>query len=263
MKFLLLVFFSFFMFSGNASADSDKCSKPITMLFGPFFSDAFVRQFFETILENAAAKTGCDVQYRISETYANYHQKILSNEFELVLSPSIHLPYVEKLDYVHLVAGFGPLDFVLLANRKKGIDSIADLKRRRIMLNGDISTIAVIWRKVAKDYRIEDLVDITYRGNLDQLLMRTLRGQADATITFRGFYDRLPENLKTTLIELHSVPMQHPGSVVVSKTVPKEQVELLRSSFVAHELWSDVRPKKDVVADAYVDRKIKQILQIK
>lgn len=262
MKFLFALLLVLTLSLDVFSSEETKCDKPIIMLFGPFFSDAFVKQFFDSILENAETLTGCEVQYRISETYEKYHQKILNNKFDLVLSPSIHLSYIEKLNYVHLVSGFGPLDFVLLANRKKGIDSISSLKGRRVMLNGDISTLAVIWRKVAKDYRVEDLVDITYRGNVDQLLVRMLRGQADATITFRGFFDRLPENLKARFVELHSVRMQHPGTVVVANEMPKSRVEYLRKAFVDHELWDHVRPSKDVVPDPYVDHKMRQIFNL-
>lgn len=259
MKTFVLLFILGLSLSGLSHS---ACERPIRMLFGPFFSDAFIKQFFDSVLEDVANNTGCEVEYRVSETYAKYHKIILTNEFQLIMIPSIHLPFVEQLDYQHLVSGFGPLDFILLARKKNGIQRIADLKGADILLNGDISTLSVIWRQLAQDNRIENLVNIAYRGNVDQLLIRTLRGQADATITYRGFYDRLPDNLKSKLIELHSVRMSHPGTVVIAKQISAEQRELIRRGFVRHQLWEHERPAEDIVADQYVVTKLKTIFQL-
>ena len=187
-----------------------------------------------------------------------FSKLVLKQDFESVMIPSIHLEYFEQIGYQHLVSGFGPLDFVLLGSKKRGISKVSDLKGKDVLLNGDYTTLSVIWRGIEKKHDLVGKTNIAYHAHVDQLLMRLLRGQGDATITFRRFYNRIPEQLKASLIELDSRTMKHPGTVVINEEVNERLAKQMKAAYIKRESWFDRRPSQDIRKDAYVHERMRK-----
>lgn len=235
------------------------CDQKLNILFGPFFSHSFVTEYFSSIHARISDQTGCDVTVHISESYGEYHNKIKSFEYAIIVLPTPHLPYVKSFGFEFAASGFGSIEFVLVSPKTSNILKIADLKNKTLLLNGDISYPAILWRELAKASDFKGPINIDYRGNTDQLLIRVLKKDADATITLRRIVERLPSNLKRNLSVLGSKTFETPGSIVFKVNLSPMVKKSIRNAYNEHPSWSNNLPDPNTKADSYTKKHLSNI----
>jgi len=256
-KILLAALLGVFFIPPAALAED--CPKALYALIGPFFSPAFVEKTFKTTHQNISSYTGCDFEYHISENYDQYHQRIKEQDYDIILIPSMQLRYIEPWGYKHIASGLGPLDLLLLGRKNQGIFKLEDLIGKRVLLNGDISTLAVTWRSIAEDKIDIAQVNIRYTANSDQMLMRLLRGEAEATVTFNTFYNQLPKSLQNNLSVLGTRNMQSPASIITHQRLGSHLTQKIQQAYLEDDIWSKQRATEDFKADAFADTRLKQV----
>lgn len=248
--------------STSANVESS-CEKPLFTLFGPFFSQAFIEKNFRSIFDRIEELTNCSTQYHASENYDLYHENIKSGAYDIIIIPSMQQPYILPWGYKHVVAGLGPLDMVLVGRRSASIETIEDLRGKRLLLNGDMSSLAVTWRAVAHPTLTDSDVIVIYSANTDQMLLRLLRGEVEATVTFRNFYDQLPKVLQNKLNILGYRTLETPGSIVVNERLSNEFQNLIRQAYDESSTWFDKPAVDDLKPDPYSKLKLEQVFNLK
>lgn len=261
MRRCIAFFFCLSFCSGVFASDSVLCEKPITFLFGPLFSKTYIDLKFSDIHKSIHHNMGCEIDITIADNRDVYFEYIRENRYDMVLISSIHLDGIEKSNYQHLVSGFGPIEVVLLVTKRSSITQPKDLVGKSLLLNSDINIPAVVWRSYANTHGLSGRVNYQYPANVDSVAFELIKNKGDAALTYIGFYNRLPPNLKRQLRLLYSQEMAHPGTIVISKAFKSEVRYRLREVYAASDKWETIRPKQDVKADAIVNQKLDALLK--
>lgn len=232
------------------------CQKPISILYGPFITEWFINAQLKDTHNKIAEFTQCQVTFHISKNYLFYQNKIKQKEYDIVLVSSPQAPYILPIGYQRLAYGLGPVKLGVYSRLDGNINTLKDLKNKQVLLNGDTSIAAIGWQHMSSKALKSNEVGIVYTVDTDALLIRLLKGDAQAATTFQPFYKRLPKSLQDKLILLDQIDIKHPGAILLNKDRLSHLQNNIKEAYLSTGNWHDENYQLEIPISPSIHEKL-------
>lgn len=207
----ILIFISIFFVSNGVSA----CSEPIRFLYGPYVTLLMVQKILAPMHEQVAIKTGCEVEYTLSNGFEDLAIKLVELNHDYSLVPSSYSAFTLEKGYERFASVTVQNRFIyVVAKMDSPIHSMVDLAGRSLLSISPLSESGVAFEQQLKALGIREQVRIINGNNYEQNIFKVLTGQADAAIVISIYWDQLDDYMKTKKLKVVGKLRSNPAELV-------------------------------------------------
>lgn len=220
-KHIVLLFLTGALFSPLAISDQGQCKldgHPITINSFPVYRRS-IHLGINEIWRHIFKKENTDTYlFSPANSYCDEYLDIIHYKHHLAwVPPHWQHELVKNLGYIPLLKTNSNLSIVILSPKSSTLDSLDQLKEKRLVMPAFTSTTSYIFIRHMEDNFPKNLATLTLTETDwgDEPILKLLKGHAEVAITSKSIFDRVASKIKEKLnaIEINS---EFPKTVLVA-----------------------------------------------